>query len=374
MKIFLRVYAEKNLGDDLFLKLILERYPSVTFYLFADNSYLEIFKKHSNLKLILPNNDNNLSGLLVKIETVILRKFFANKYKKKLKKEFENKYGNIFNDCTMFVSIGGSIFMQKKTLSTYLDVEFYNYVTNSFDKVFFIGSNFGPFKDDSYKEDFKNIFRKSTDVCFRDEQSYNLFSQHKNVRFKPDVVFGMKVKKCDKIKNSIGFSIISARNNVDEEKYYRHYSQIISYYQKNGSEVFLFSFCNKEGDEYAIEKIISYLENTIGINKVFYSGNIDDFLNIYSKMESMYCGRFHSMILSMKFDQNVLPIVYSKKMVSVLKDISFNGQWIEMENFIEQSPDRMNSLLIDNKYFINHEIEESDKQFAILDHFLKHSV
>lgn len=44
-----------NLGDDLFLKILIERYPHITFYIYANKNYKELFKEYKNLK-VFPSN------------------------------------------------------------------------------------------------------------------------------------------------------------------------------------------------------------------------------------------------------------------------------------------------------------------------------
>ena len=41
-KIYLKMYLKKNLGDDLFLKIILERYPSTQFFVNSNKTYANI--------------------------------------------------------------------------------------------------------------------------------------------------------------------------------------------------------------------------------------------------------------------------------------------------------------------------------------------
>ncbi|HPF83773.1 MAG TPA: hypothetical protein PLV83_06400, partial [Bacilli bacterium] len=47
---FLGFYANKNLGDDLFIKIICERYPNIRFTIFVDSSYKDTFNDIKNLK------------------------------------------------------------------------------------------------------------------------------------------------------------------------------------------------------------------------------------------------------------------------------------------------------------------------------------
>ena len=49
-KILVDAYYAKNLGDDLFLKILFDRYSDVDWYLFgADEDYKNIFKEYDNV-------------------------------------------------------------------------------------------------------------------------------------------------------------------------------------------------------------------------------------------------------------------------------------------------------------------------------------
>src|SRR5690606_29245630 len=99
-----------------------------------------------------------------------------------------------------------------KRLSVYYNFEYYKYVIEKFKDIFFLGCNFGPYLDKSFRDTYAQIFAKSTDVCFRDSYSAELFSELSNVRQRPDIVFNLKFDKVNLKKNTVGFSIISARN------------------------------------------------------------------------------------------------------------------------------------------------------------------
>src|SRR5690606_5726766 len=134
----------------------------------------------------------------------------------------------------------------------------------------------------------------------------------------PDLIFSLNLDNLKNNKNpdKIGFAIVS-ENKIgsiqNKDKYVQNYLELIEKYTDKGKQVLLFSFCKKEGDEDTINKIYKNLksdsiENT---EKVYYRGDIDEFLLKYSSVDTMYCGRFHSMIISLILNQKVLPINYS---------------------------------------------------------------
>ena len=55
-KILIKAYAQLNLGDDLFIKMLCERYRDVEFYLFANSEYENLKGIESNNLKILYND------------------------------------------------------------------------------------------------------------------------------------------------------------------------------------------------------------------------------------------------------------------------------------------------------------------------------
>lgn len=370
--VLLKVYTAKNLGDDLFIKILIDRYPNVQFYLEADKYYENIFSDNSNLHVF---GTTKKRSILEKIYNVILRNILPILYKKNIELDIVRRYKKYLDIYDIFICLGGSVFMQYKNVPYYSDVEFYKFLQNNYsDKsTFFLGGNFGPYKDDNYYKSFHNIFSKATDVCFREEASYKMFEDLDNIRYSSDIVFGLKRKELPKIQKSVGFSIVGPFKyirEIDEELYINKYVELMDYYVNNKYTIRLFSFAEKEGDLIIIKKIYEKIKDTSKIEIINYEGNLDLFLNKYQEMESVYCGRFHAMILSMLFKQNIYPVVYSKKMTNVLNDIGYNGEVIDFFNFHSIDIECTYNQMIVNKYNIDKEIMDSENHFKILDKFL----
>lgn len=366
MKVFVKLFAKKNLGDDLFLKILLERYPDHIFTIIASEDYKKIFSNYDNLEVI---NDSNLdlkSSFSAKIISFLKRKLFPKFYSSGLRTKLKLKFKETFMQYDCFVSIGGSIFMQPKVHPAYIDVEYYKLVIESFTKVFFLGCNFGPHKTDDYVDSYSQIFKKSTDVCFRDSKSKSLFSELDNVRCHSDIVFDLNVPNVSRIENSIGFSIISPRNNVDRQLYIKKYAELIEECQSRGLSVYLISFCSIQNDDKTIDSIIELLSDR-NVNRLFYDGDINSFLEVYGSIESIFCGRFHAIILSLIFKQKILPVVYSSKMTNVLSDLGYTGTYVHMNKFAERNTSQLLDEIKSNSCDVEAAIIDSKRQFSKLD-------
>lgn len=337
-KIFLISYARKNLGDDLFVKMLIENYSDVEFFtIIKDYEYLNELDKYKNFNVIIGDDiDETAKGL-----------------------------DNInIEDYDAYVYIGGSIFMEGNTTLCPKFIEFIRKCKEQNRPFYYISSNYGPYKTEEFLELSKEAFSLSEDICFRDKYSYNLFKDLRTVRYAPDYAFSYKSNEKTKIKDSIGISVINIRrkNNLREkqEEYVKCLISNIKKYISNGNKVYLYSFCKYEEDEVTINEILKEFNDNENVIAVRYEGNIDKFLDIYSKMEYMICGRFHAMILSCVFKQKIFITSYSDKINNVVKDLELElpiinfseietSTNIEKREFVSVDTEKINDIIKNSK-------------------------
>lgn len=349
-KVHLHAVTVINLGDDIFLNMIIKRYPNIKFYLFTNMKEYKDILNYKNCKV------------------------YSNKYLYVLKKIFFNF--NIFNIKKNFIhiSIGGSIFGEIDSKLYWAFNKFENDY-KGYKKYFILGCNFGPYFTDKYLNlHHDKVFKNATDVCFREKNSYNLFKDLKNVRCRPDIVFSLDTKKYNKIsKNKVVFSIIkpSFRENLKglDEVYKQKIIEIIKYFSKKDYQITLMSFCKLEKDEEFIDEIINDIN--IKVDKYFYRGNINEAINEISTSQYIVATRFHAVILGILLGKKVLPIVYSDKTENVLNDLNFESEKVRIENI--KDFDIKSSFKNIKKYNGNLKkiVKDSEKQFEILDKELK---
>lgn len=314
-KVHLHAVTVVNLGDDIFLDMILNRYPNVKFYLFTNQKEYKKILNYKNCKLYT----NKIIYILKKI--IFNSNFFH------IKKNF------------IHVSIGGSIFGEIKN-KLYWRLNKFENDYKGYQKYYILGCNFGPWYTEKYlKLHHDKVFKNANDVCFREKQSYELFKDLKSVRYKPDIVFSLNTLNINKkIEKKVVFSIIkpSFRENLKnyDAIYKRKIIEMIYCFYKKGYSITLMSFCKLEKDEEFINEIIKSIN--INVEKYFYIGNISESLQVLASSEYIVATRFHAMILGILFEKKVLPIVYSDKTLHVLNDLNFNSPYIkikELQNF-----------------------------------------
>ena len=101
--------------------------------------------------------------------------------------------------------------------------------------------------------------------------------------------------------------------------------RIAEYYVEREYEVVFVSFCESQGDEKAINRIIERLEEREKVQVLFYHNKIKEVLQLFSEAQIVIGTRFHSIILGWLNKKKVLPIVYDEKTKNVLDDLNYNN-------------------------------------------------
>lgn len=362
-KIFVDVYLAYNLGDDLFLDILSKKYPKAEFTVnYVGRDYDEFIAKYKNVKR---------------------RKYtLLDKVLQKLKiKDTLTNYKNIAESHDAMIFIGGSIFRDESYHeSLYRDRINIIDEFNKLDKpVFILGSNFGPYTREKFFKDYKEFFARCKDVCFRDTYSYNLFKDMKNVRCEPDIVFQLDL---DRFKNSekkdiIGFSIIDV-NHKDglaqyENEYIKSHIKSIELLVSKGYRCCLISFCEKEGDLQAINKILENLsiETNKYVDVYEYNGNLEDSFNIISEFKLFIAARFHANIIAQLLEVPILPVIYSDKTSNMLRDINLDNLMITMDNLNDMYNKSVLERAFKNKVDLYDIKAQSIKQFDRLTQYIR---
>lgn len=362
-KVFLHAYMAGNLGDDLMVRILCERYQNVQFLLYADSSYKERFADLKNLKIYAPTD--KLSN-------------FVNRFALKVK-EINNAMWKLLikvSDCT--VHIGGSVFVQHlEDFKPAYDVDYDLRMRSK--KMYVIGANFGPFTNEAYYDAYRELFKKYDGICFRDSYSKALFREYSNIKCAPDVVFNYAFPKGIAQKKQVLFSVISLDERGGKysicqyaDEYYQMLAGMAEYYINNGYIIKMVSFCRFQKDEEAIENIISRIpeEHRRLVSKVFYDKNEKEIINTFAESELVVGTRFHSIILGWLAGKKVLPIVYDSKIIHILEDnhCSFYITMEEIEQLNREGIDKTAERLMEDIVFQPEMlIKDAVRQFHDLD-------
>ena len=311
--IYLRAYARGNLGDDLFIRKVCNQYKNQKFCILADKKYKKVFNDIKNLRIMHYSYKK-------------LRKKRSNHSKwLKLNNKILNK---ISKKCDTYLYVGGSIFIENSSIGLRAIKELKDEML-LFKKSYIVGANFGPYINKEYLSYVHDELIPSINhISFRDLDSYNLFRDLENTSYAPDIVFSIEdVMFSKKKEKEVGISLIHHLERENLKIHYHDYlNELVNLsikYIDQGFKVRILSFCAYEKDPVAIDdfmqKIPAKYEKSIIVD--YYSGNIDYFLTMISRLDTLIATRFHSIVLGLKSKCKVIPICYSNKSINLLNDL-----------------------------------------------------
>lgn len=364
MKVFLKCIFENNLGDDLFIRTVCNRYPDISFTAIARNN-LTIRPQIPNLKVVHINN--SIYKAFRKISFQLNRVCVADRI--------------LVSSADLVAAVGGSLFMENKIYKDSLKADKY-YNTYWFEQVkkplYIIGSNVGPVYNEHYLQKVKRIFLKADDVCLRDHASRDLAGIEK-VRTAPDVIFGVidEPMNTETEKKAV-ISVINCEKkarqmrNFNTEKYREAMIHLIRQLTDQSYNVILYSFCKDEGDEEEIAVLKERLGNTDHISEYFYKGDIDEALSVMEKAEIIVGTRFHANVIGFAMHKKVIPVIYNDKTRNLLDEIHFEGSSIDIEKDIYPDVSKLLSNEPLSPELIAQLKTDAQKQFSGLDQALKY--
>ncbi len=348
-KVYLKAYFRKNIGDDMFVETVLRRYPNVRFRAYARPIDLPKLKEEANLRLV-PSWRRFVDRVLIKLRG---KKPATNGYEKRA-------------DAT--VHIGGSIFIEPTNFKK--PARFY-YPEN----MFYIGCNFGPCRTAAYHDFIETRLKKATDVCFRDTASRDEFAHLETVRQAPDVLFGYAGYPERKKGNGIGISVIDMTERPELKDAAQDYETAVAAFidecKKRDIPVTLFGFCGEEGDTKAIDRILARSASKAA-DRCEYQGDIAAFLERFNACEYILATRFHAMVIGWALGKNVLPVIYSHKQTTVIRDAGYDGVMWDVKRSAHYDAHTLLTHLTQSRPPKKTEqlIRESETQFAALDAFV----
>lgn len=366
--IMLSAYLNNNLGDDLFIHILTNRYSNYKFYVCSDHKH----KVLSGLRLcesfwFYPLNRLHSTLNRRRINHSIISKI----YKKQLY--------NLIRSSICCINIIGSGFIEKKEVIQ--DIEFDELFYTK--KTYIIGCNFGPYSSESYYSRYRKLFEKAADVCFRENYSKELFAPLQ-LRCESDIVFcydlGEELPQCLSKRNYVVFSVIQLQNHFNGDAEVRDYKEFLVnsmlYWNEQKKDIVIVAFCKNEGDLTAALEIKSIAEsrsNDIVIEIYTYPDfSYKEMMGIIKNSDLIIATRYHAMIIGFLYKKLVYPIVYSDKEVNVIHDIfgersiayANNLKSIGLCNFFENY-----GLLLSSEKLMEC-VNSANRQFEMLDKLL----
>ena len=144
----------------------------------------------------------------------------------------------------------------------------------------------------------------------------------------------------------------------------------------DGKEVYLFSFCEHEGDVRTIDRILDLMDDSYSsrVNIIDYTGKSGDlyyFVKLYSRMEKTICTRFHSLVMSLVFKHELMVISYSDKLNNLLDDLGYDFDVVNIDNKIDRLFINDTDFNVIDDRTLNKFKREAIRHFEDLDRSLK---
>ena len=158
-----------------------------------------------------------------------------------------------------------------------------------------------------------------------------------------------------------------------KENYEKTIIDMVNFFEKNGYEIVLMSYCKKEGDEEAIKSILSKIENEKIKSKIktyFYSGNTEEALDVMGDCQIVVGSRFHANILGLVLNKTIIPIAYSDKTLNVLRDMNFKGKIYDIRNLDNFENNSLKEEDLTYKLDVNFQKKDAQRHFEKLDKVL----
>ena len=365
-KMYLFACVEKNIGDDLFIYTVINRYKDIDFIITEDASYLQV-NNFSNLiysrkiKKWLKISNNASNNIVKRTIIDLIEKIYSISIK---------RLDSIY--------IVGNAFKNMNYQGHY-QIQWLERRIKKSNNFYLLSTNYGPSNSEKWIEDCASAFSKMTDICFRDINSYKLFSELKNVRYAPDAVLTLKIKKNQKNikKNYIIFSVIDCKMKERNVKlknnanlYEKKMVSLINYFTKSNFNIVLLN-SNVIQDNPASKRIYDKCNDKNKVSIYDYDGNINGIFKLFNNAKAVIATRLHTIILGWLYDIPVVPFIYDIKVKNILDSYNFDGLIENIDNLRDMDVSLINQSIENYSFKVSNEILlNANNQFAKLDEML----
>ncbi len=353
-----------NFGDDMFFDILFKRYPDTVFVLYDAERYAEFVAGYANVYCYPKSNPRvakiNALGNRLKCDDLFER--------------------ILLSRVDAVVHIGGSIYQQHEYWKQDLKMRKKRHKRSL--PFFSISSSFGPYQTKEYFKFWEKQFKKCTDICFRDTYSSNSYEKVKTVRYVPDLLFAYPLHDIKPVKDRLLISLIDPTfpqrlfPYEPANEYYKTLSALVTMWLEKGKSVCLAAFCNYQGDDSAIRRLLSTVPEHLhkNVTTVCYNetGNFHEVLRAIGECEYMIATRFHAMILGMSAGKKVLPLCYHQKMHMVLDDMKYEERMLDMDVICDMEIRVLYEWITEQQSFdVSKQQKKAREQFIKLDQFIQ---
>ena len=303
MRIFLDAYFDNNFGDDLFIELLLKRYPDVLFYTFWKRTPQNVVNRASRFTnlVILPGDCMMQTNWNYDAYVMIGGDVLPDGV------DYSTRICNMkhVKECGGFVALLGFSLYEKYGEKTIADLQVMAKVADAI-----------VIRDKVSAERFKVLVpdaqvTEATDMVFTAEYGAE--------KYRKENVLG----------------IIPRRKlySTDEEHwaYCRSMAAVADAYLENNPETcvrFLAYSTGEYDDRVTAADIIGLMKDGTKAELVAYEGEINTFLQAIGSCSALLPTRFHGLVLALIFRIPFVVVPYEVKITQLLNELNYNGTQI----------------------------------------------
>lgn len=211
-------------------------------------------------------------------------------------------------------------------------------------KIIFMDVGIGPFATKKQVIKTREVLKLADYITVRDQGSYNLISDLKNVELGIDPVFSLKKQFCNDKKNPIpciGICIIDyTLNKATKSDYYKYLQDTRKLILKikvahPESQIIVFNSEIRDFDAVPIlKKILSDCKLNI---EYMFVGSKKQLIDLYKDLDIIIGTRMHSMIVAISQDIPVIGISWQPKVSEIFKIIDNENSVFDIKTFGEKT-------------------------------------
>lgn len=358
-KVYLKVFMDKNFGDDLMLIKLIKTFPNTRFYVYCN---LELFDFYYSLLKEFMNYE---------LTTTELRHV--------------NKFGRGYFD--LIILMGGSVLQGTRNKGCYyrarnilaLKVASFHGTPYAI-----IGCNTGPFINRLTQYFVALELRTARLITTRDKASFTFIS---NIQTKADIYLFSDLlmnfdnehlleKECEEKCPTLGISVLNSTNPRLSNGFVTEYfvSIIDEYIEKTNGIVYILAFnVGKQDDLLLANDIYQLVRNKDNTKIISHGTNYLSIPNAIIQCSEVLAVRFHAIILGSILGVKTIPIIYSNKTENLLNDLDYQGERLYIDKLDEKEVSELVNKIINEEYRLNVDENiknESNKHMEALSKFL----